>query len=201
MSKRTILVISLVVLLRPSVALGQDEGGTDYQFRLLLHKHAIGDGSKFGLAGWWVVPDMTAEDNTFRSLVVGGLLYKQETRWVEFMGGGLVHQDGFVDPLINVRISERSFERVTIFADLEYFFRRERFYWWLGADTPIEIGKFKARIGIESENISFQNKPDSLGIGPRLIFPLPFYKKATLITAYEFRNDRNFLRHYLVINF
>ncbi len=189
------VVFSLLIVLSTSLVFGQSKGRADYQFRLLMHKQT----ENFG--GWWVFPDMTADSNTFRSLAVAGPLFKWDDGWIETMGGVLVHQDGLVEPLANIRVSEDLISKLNVFADVEYFFRNPRLYWWLGVSMPIKIGKLNTRIGIESENVTFKGRQDSLGIGPSFSVQLPFCRKATLVTAYEFRNDGDFLRHYLVFNF
>ncbi len=173
----------------------------DYQFRLLFHKQLIKNDDKFGWAGWWVFPNMTAKDNTFRSLVIGGPMIQWKRGWVEPMAGAIVHQNNYFDPLINVRASFSPFAKLNFFTDLEPYLRDKRFYWFLSATTPIKIRGLSTHLGIETENVTNRKQKSSFGIGPRVGFQLPFCPKATFYTAYEFRNDGNWLRHYLVFNF
>jgi hypothetical protein len=173
----------------------------DYQFRLLLHSQAPLAGDRFGLAGWWVLPDATVQNNHWRSLFVAGWLDRQPRRWIELMGGALVHEGGRVEPVVNFRMNERGWPRAALIADLQYFPRADRFYWWLGMDTPFSLRALRLRFGVESENVTFANRKDSFGIGPRLVVAVPAVRSASIVTAYQFRNDRDFLRTYLLVNF
>lgn len=194
------LLFFVVLLLFPLLSLAQTSA--DYQFRLLFHKQLIEDNNRFGWAGWWVFPNMTAKNNTFRSLVIGGPMFQWNKGWIEPMAGAAVHQNnGYFDPLINVRASFNPFTKLIFFADLEPYLRNRRFYWFLSATTPVKIRGLNTYLGIETENITNRKQKSSFGVGPRIGFQLPFFRKATLFTAYEFRNDGNWLRHYLVFNF
>jgi len=72
-------------------------------------------------------------------------------------------------------------------------------------ETPIRLGKMNFKIGAESENINFIGKKDSWGIGPKVSVPIPVKfpgrLKVTIVTAYQFRNDKNFLRVYTLTTF
>lgn len=185
----------------------QTTHNTDYQFRMPFHVQHVGKEKNIGLAEWLVFPNMTAPHNTLRFLAVGGVVYKQPRHWVEFMGGAIVPQNGKIDPLFNVRISDKSIRRIHVFTDLELLPRSRRFYSLTSVDVPLRFGNFRIKFrkrdvrgGGESENILFWNGwPPSWGVGPRIV--LPVTKHVSLATAYQFRTDRNFLRNYLVWTF
>src|SRR3989338_2914863 len=154
--------------------------GADYQFRIPTHVQLV-PGSKakgIGFGGWLVLPDVTAKGNTFRALMVGGLLVRRENRWVEIMGGGILHQQlaiggarksPFFDPMVNVRASDRSIKRLQFFTDIELLPRTKRVYTLTSVDAPIPLRglrKLRVRARLESENVFFWNgKPHSVEIG------------------------------------
>lgn len=200
---RTIFVVATFLLLTAARAQAQPPAsGVDYQLRLLLHGQASMVRGN-GLAGWWVLPDVTVDNNNWRSLVVGGWLNRQQQRWIEMMGGAMIDQNGRVEPLLNLRWNERSLPRLSLTADLELFPTADRFYWWIGGDTPLPniIPGVRLRAGLESENIAFANRGDSLGVGPRLVVAIPRLAPVSVVTAYQRRNDRDFVRSYVLFNF
>lgn len=183
----------------------------DFQFRSLfhiqyvdLHTNKLGS---FGLAGWAIFSDVTAKNNETASFHVLGPLwqYGKKGSWFEVMGGLRRNEDGYNDPVVDLRLLDRTFSRINLMAELAYFPREERrrLYTWMAADTPIPLGRYQMRLGIESENIfSYSGQRDSWGIGPRLVFPIPLQKispalSSSLAVAYQHRNDQDFLRCYL----
>ncbi|MBN2407074.1 MAG: hypothetical protein JXJ19_05205 [Elusimicrobia bacterium] len=190
--------ICLIVLMLTASSVFAESA--DYQLRVLLHKqHYIGKSA--GLAGWWVLPDVTVEDNEWKSLVVAGPLFKYADGWIEVMGGAMIPEVGENDPVVNIRVLNKKIDRLGLFGDFEYFFEFERFYFFVMASTPLTLSGIECEVGIESENIIFPDKDDSYGIGPRLGIKFPWYKKASLCCSYEFRNDTDFIRNYILVNF
>ena len=124
------------------------------------------------------------------------------------MGGCKRNEDGYLDPFINLRFLEKRIPHLNIGGDLEYYpgEKRERFYSLITADTPISLGKYSIRVGLESENIfSFSDKKDSLGVGPRIVLPipqkmLPFFT-SSLTVGYQLRSDKDFLRCYITFTY
>ena len=209
-----ILVCAALFRTAPATA-AETQSEPDVQLRIPIHYQipfsTTNDvWSRFSLAAWTVLSNITAKDNNAQSLLVGGLSYDYGAKgsWIELLGGAKLTQDGYRDPLVNVRFLDKSFTRLSLSGDLEYFPRLERgrFYALLAADTPIRLWEYTFRLGVESENIfSFSGKDDSLGIGPRVVFPLPIKIHpsitATFTVGYEFRNDRDFVRGYFAINY
>lgn len=171
----------------------------DYQLRLLLHKqHELG-ARGWGIAGWWVLPDVTARPNRFRSLVLLGPLYRTPERWVELMGGTLFRNDRDAETLVNVRFAERGIPGLIAIGDIEYYFNDRRLYWLLAGERRLLTWRGGAlRGGVESENITFPDgRRDLFGIGPRVTLTLP--AALTVTGAYQFRNDRDFARAYILL--
>src|SRR5215472_15854116 len=60
----------------------------DYQLRIVGHTQQMKKSNRAGLEAWVVFPDVMNE-HSLRALLLGGVLYKRERRWIEFMAGGL----------------------------------------------------------------------------------------------------------------
>lgn len=174
---------------------------SDYQFRSLLHGQLDITKSGLGIAGWHVFPDLTAKDNTYKSLVVLGPVKKWGKSWAEVMGGTIINEKRRTEQLANLRAFGKNIYTLDFTADVEYFFKDERIYLWFGVVRPFKASILNYSIGVETENTIKKNKKDSWGAGPRVSVPLPFLKGSSLTAAYEFRNDRDFIRNYLLINF
>ncbi len=195
------------MILLSVTAFGQTSD-VDFQLRIPTHIQVQGNpdskDNRIGLAAWTVLPDVTAEKNHIAVLLVSGLLWQHKQNWLELMGGTRVNQNGYVDPLINVRFLNSGVSHVNISGDVMMFFREERrrFLWWLAIDTPIKVWKLRA--GMETENTHFWNKSDLWGAGPRVVAPIPIELppsiKISVVTAYHFHNTRNFVRVYAVTN-
>jgi len=207
MEEKFMRISALVLLVLGWLIPALGQGGADFQVRIPLHLQAAKGNKKIGFAGWFVLPDTTAHGNRFASLVVAGALYRYDKRgsWIEFMGGARFNENGYKDPLVNIRFLDSTLKRFNFFGDIGCFPResRKRFYWFLSADTPVQVRKFKFRVGVESENIHFPGRRDSLGLGPRTVVPLPLKLpqslKLSVVTAYQFRSDRDFLRLYATL--
>lgn len=203
---RTLLVVALSLSFA-SPLFAQDR--PDFQMRIPQHFQIAEREASTGLAAWAILPDATAPANRWATLVLAGLLRQSKTKgrpnWLELMGGTRVNQNGFVDPMFNLRLLNNHIPHLTISGEIQQTFRaeRRRFLWWLATDTPIGIGLLRA--GVETENITFFGKRTSLGVGPRLSLPLPLRlpqsMKILVATTYQVRNDQNFLRLYIVTNF
>lgn len=182
----------------------------DFQLRipfhlqyLNIHTNRLGS---FGLAAWTILSDVTAKNNETSTLSLIGPLwnYDQKGGWLEIMGGSKRNDDGYIDPVFDLRLLDRSLPRVNCAVELAYFPRqeRERVYAWFAIDTPIRIRDYVPRLGIESENIFSLSGRDSLGIGPRLTLPLPVNRisgklSSALSMTWQYRNDQDFMRCYL----
>lgn len=217
MKKVTILAIFLALVETMSPVYGEEMGnsGVDFQLRIPFHLQYVPEswnknkGTEFGIAGWAILPDVMAKNNNTASFLVFGPLIKYgEGNWVEIMGGSRINDDGYIDPLINLRFLEKRIPRLNVFGDVEYFpgEKRQRLYSLFSADTPLNLGKYVVRVGVESEDIfSFSGKKDSLGIGPRIVLPLPKkmspFLTSSLTIAYQCRSDRDFLRCYLTFTY
>lgn len=212
-STLAILLISVGVV---SLLHSEEIGNSDIDFQLRIPFHLqyapeswANEKMTFGIAGWAVLPDVMANGNNTASLFAGGPLLKYGNgSWAEIMGGCKRNEDGYSDAFINLRFLEKIIPSLNIGGDLEYYpgQARRRFYCLLTADTPVALGKYSMRVGIESENIfSFSSKKDSFGIGPRVVLPIPQKLlpnfTTSLTVGYEHRTDRDFLRCYLAFTY
>jgi hypothetical protein len=108
------------LLAAPLAAHGQNANSNpDFQLRIPVHIQ------RGNWAGWIILPNVTAPDNNAAVLAVAGRLFRYGENgrggWTEVMGGTRLNQDGYVDPLINLRLSEGRVPRVSIFADIQFF--------------------------------------------------------------------------------
>lgn len=183
---------------------------TDFQFRIPTHIQILNSEveakHRFGVATWGIFPDVTAEKSHSTTLVVGGLLWQHNKKnWVEFMAGSRFNQSGYVDPILNLRLVNNEVPGLSLFGEIQQSLREERrrTLYWLSVTTPIHLGNIL--VGVETENVDFWRKPNSLGLGPEVIVPvpmkLPLGAKLSLVSTYQFRSDRDFMRVYLVTNF
>lgn len=192
------------------------ESSVAFQLRIPIHLQYTGlhtnNLGSFGIAAWTIFSDVTEKNNNTASFNVVGPLWQYDKKgsWLEVMSGYKRTEDGFSDPALDVRLFDRTLPKVNIAAEIAYFPREERrrIYTWLAADTPITLGNCQMRVGFESENIlSCIRRKDSLGIGPRVVLPLPFVSKispllsSSIVTTYQHRNDRDFVRCYLGITY
>lgn len=181
----------------------------DFQIRMPLHLQYVPEGKKIGLAAWVILPNAMSRNNHTQTLLLAGPLIEYgKENWVELMGGVMKNDDGFIDPLVDLRFLNKLGSRWTVSGELAYFpsAEKQRFYSFTVVETPVRVGKYGIRVGLESENIIYFNgKKVSIGIGPRIIFPIPekWIKpfKASIVVGYEFRNDRDFLRFYIPLSY
>ncbi len=189
---------------------GLAQSGPDYQLRIPAHFQLVTHGNEgtkgqFGLAGWAILPNVMAPNNHTAVLVVGGVLWRQSSgrSWIEFMGGNRLNQNGYVDPLVNIRFAHNHYQSFNLYGEMGHFFRvkERRSYVMIAVDAPLlAVGKSGLRVGVESENTYFPAKPTSWGIGPRVV--IKFSPKVSLATAYQcFRTDRAFVRTYITATF
>lgn len=206
--KRLFFLFSLLPFI--SVGLSAQEK-TDLQIRIPTHFQILPSTSletenHLGLALWGILPNVTAPNNNLTTLVVGGLLWQYNKKdWVEVMAGSRMNQNGYVDPIFNLRLVNSRVPGLSIFGEIQQSFRKERkrTLYWLAVTTPSHIGNI--RVGVETENVHFFGKGNSLSFGPEIVVPLPIKlprgMKTSLTTTYQFRNGRNFVRVYVVTNF
>lgn len=200
----------LGILMSFTAQTGLAQSGPDYQLRIPTHFQFVENGNEqghaVGLAGWAIFPNVMADKGQGSFLFVAGALWRTNPSgsWIEFMVGNRFNRSGYTDPLVNIRFSNNHPKGVNLYGEAGYFFReiRKRSYALVAVDVPVPIGKSGLRLGIESENTHFPTKPDSWGIGPRVVIPLPpvlFSKmRFSVATAYQcFRTDRAFIRTYV----
>ncbi len=210
-------IATILVVVHQSAAADKAEN-PDIQARFPLHiqylglkTNSLGD---FGIGIWNIFLDTTAKNNETRSFNLIGPLWQYDKKgsWFEILGGCIRNEDGYNDPIVDLRILDRTLPRINLTSEVGYFPRkeRERFYTFLAADTPVQLGEYQVRVGFETENIlSFAGKEDSLGIGPRLVLPIaPKLLKrvspglsSSCTIAYQCRNDVDFLRLYVGVTY
>ena len=201
----------LFALLCPATAVSGQEK-PDFQVRIPIHAQIFGGEEtktrakdRFGFALWVVLPDVTAEKSHITTLLVGGLVLQHEKKnWVEFLAGARLNQNGYRDPILNIRVLNNQISNITVSAEIQQSFRlaKRRTVYWVAVDMPTGLSKLRA--GVESENIHFAGKNNSIGLGPRVALPLPWKllggAKMSMATTYQFRNDKNFVRIYIITN-
>ena len=213
----------LFLALLPTSVFAQE--GPDPQVRIPVHIQVLPKAdpetkNRFGLAFWGILPDVTAEnilpdgtvkDNGLATLLVGGFVWQHDKKnWLELLVGQKRDQNGYKDPIVNMRFMNNQVPHVTIAGEIQQSFRneRKRFFWWVAADTPVHMWKLRA--GVETENIHSFGKTDVHSIGPRMVMPLPLSASAKalkvgLVTTYQFRKGngpryRDFVRVYIITN-
>ena len=193
--RKLFLAVAILVVPLPVLA-----GGFDYQSRILLHGQKTLS-QHFGLAGWGIVPDTTNQNP--RGLLLGGFFYKDESRWIEVMGGTFM-DGGREEPLFDLRYSEKGLPQpfegwleVVYSPGPDKLLLSPSLVW----PTPLSIFEAPIKIGGEAD-IFLVKENVSRGIGPRVVFPLPI-KGWTLAVAYQFkeRGQEDILRTYLILNF
>src|SRR5215475_11368686 len=99
---RTITTLILALLASPALHAQQ----LDYQLRILGHMQLVKKSSKVGLAAWGVFPDVMNQ-HSLRGLLLAGVVYKRERRWIEFMAGGLFSNNEPAGFELDLRYSDR----------------------------------------------------------------------------------------------
>lgn len=206
--KTKIMRIALIIGLNSSCIKAAELDSLDVQVRIPLHVvwEPNEKARKIGFAFWNIFGDVAAPSDKMATLSIMGprFEYGHKGSWVEFLGGARRTENGYVDPIIDVRFSDKSIEKFSISGEIGYFPRElsRRLYGFLAIDTPLTIGKYKMSYGVESENIiSFAGKKDSLGIGPRLVLPMPMRLlpkglSSSITVAFQHRTDKDFIRLY-----
>lgn len=211
----TTRVVMLLVFLWTAPALAQD--GTDTQVRLAFHKQPTVPG--WSLVGWAVLPDLAStnnkgEDTGLTSLNLVGIgraskpgCEKCQPDWVEFLVGTRANQRGplLFEPTFNLR-GLRKIGEWSLYGEAHLYPRGgpARTISFFSADMPVASSSIVTlRAGAESEIVNRFHGPDSWGVGPRASlvfrsFPHLGARKIALTVAYQFRNNRNFLRWYIV---
>ena len=179
-------------------AFGVSAAGFDNQFRILLHgQKTLSD--HWGVAGWGIVLDATNPNP--RGLLLAGLLYKDESRWVEFMGGSFFDGSG-EEPLLDFRFLEKSLKPFEGWLEIAYSPGSDKLLIGPSAvvATPISLFGAPVKVGGEAD-IFVQDRVISGGFGPRLVIPLPV-QGWFVATSYQFKDEgEDILRTYLVLNF
>ncbi|MSR71660.1 MAG: hypothetical protein EXS50_03295 [Candidatus Taylorbacteria bacterium] len=212
---KKLIIIGSVFFVIQHVWAAENNQTPDLQFRIPLYVQYIPQQTNtmgsLGVAARVIFSDITVTNNGSAMFLAVGPLWQYGERGsvVEILGGARVNEDGYYDPLVNILVLDRSFTKLNLMADIAYFPREERrrLYGLFIADTPLTLGKYTMRYGLESENIiSLTGKKDSFGIGPRIVFPLPLTKISPSLTGafsvgYQYRNDRDFVRGYLSLTY
>lgn len=178
--------------------------GLDYQLRIVGHTQLVKKSNKVGFAAWVVFPDVMNE-HSLRALLLGGVVYKRERRWIEFMAGGLFSSNEPAGFELDLRYSDRSLKWIHAFVETEYNFRTRKLFFQPSAAIPARIARIRVGIGAESDFVFAPGNRLAVA-GPRLVLPLPVCRRvcrdSSLITAYRFQSDgRRVLRQYLAFNF
>ncbi len=208
----TITVLFAFLWAMPAMA----QNGTETQVRLAFHQQPAQSG--WSLAGWLVLPDMTAVNKEgtstgATSLSLVGVGWASKPNWVEFLIGARVNQGGAIrlEPAFNLR-GLRKIGEWNLYGEAHLYPRGQsaRTISFISTDAPVASSSAKLdtagmvlRVGAESEVVSRFHGRDSWGAGPRVslvLRPLPHLgaRKIALTAAYQLRNDRNFLRWYIV---
>lgn len=179
----------------------------DYQARLLIHPQ-MRLYKNTGVAGWFILPDIDDDKGEHqRRLIVSGIMYQDSSRWIEVMKGVLDLQTKPNEGLINIRASERSFKPFSMFLDLHMYKRRMLLAGFIDKSLIKRMKTLK--VGIETEHLLFQGKPDLHWVGMRVSYQLPklpclpIYKNASVACVYQFgiMDANDFFRSYFLINF
>jgi hypothetical protein len=200
---RQLLIGALLFVLLPGSSRAQTYD-PDYQARILGHVQLTPQKGTLGFAGWGILPDV-ANPNPHRAVLLAGLVGKNDRRWLELMYGGLFAEGSPGTFIADIRMLDRSIQRVELFFEVDYRPMQERLALFPIATTSFEIGGIPFRVGVEAD---LTMTPQSRGyvIGPRLGIPLPvsktLCKSATLTTAFRFASDgTEVIRQYLGFTF
>ena len=143
----------LVLAILPTSVFAQE--GPNPQVRIPVHIQVLLRApteakDRFGLAMWGILPDVTAEKNQMATVAVVGFLWQHDKKnWVEFLAGARLNQNGYKDPILNIRALNNLIPGVTVSAEIQQSFRvaRRRTLYWLAADMPTGLGKLRAGRG------------------------------------------------------
>lgn len=179
--------------------LGAQSQSPEFQLRLLSHAQIVGKKNDVGIALWGILPNVMATD-PFRALLLGGVVFKSEQRWLEVMGGLVITTHGEKEFEMDVRAVERSLGWAEVFAEVEYNFPQRRTYLSPIITTPAQLFCFDLKVGIELD-VFLWPEMSNIFIGPRVGFALPFTRQLVLTTAYKIQqNGRPILKQYVLFN-
>src|SRR5262249_15135993 len=147
----------------------------DYQLRIVGHTQLVKQSHNVGLAAWGVLPDVMNE-HSLRGLLLAGVVYKRERRWVEFMAGGLFSNNEPAGFELDLRYSDRSLKWINAFVETEYNFRTQKLFVLPSATVPFRIVRIRWRIGAESDFVFAPGRRLVIA-GPRLVLPLPICRR------------------------
>lgn len=191
--KVTIGVVLLLTATLPAVA--QE---TDYQARFLLHTQMAP--ATVGFASWVILPDITEEPDP-RLLTLGGLVWKTERQWIEFLFGGVSKKHTSFEPVADVRFSRNLKHNLRLFSEIYYSWSTDQLLVQNNLTRALKVTSGRLLLGAEAEAIF---KPDGaiVGVGPRLVVRLPRMGTSSLAVAYQQRSEgMNIVRSYLLIQF
>lgn len=199
----------LIIALLAGWSYGQQApNGTDIQVRLLVHVQRFPDKGNIGFAGWAVIPDLTRVKPT-RALFVGGVVFRdaKKQKWIEFMGGAFVDTKGKVDPVLDIRVTDNSRKKLSLYGEVLHAAKAHRTIISGTATTPLPLSgsKFSKRFGLRAggEFEAISDRAGSRGaFGPRLGGIVPgTNRKVSWASAYLFgANQQNAWRTYVVLN-
>ncbi|MFH1236608.1 MAG: hypothetical protein V1685_06820 [Parcubacteria group bacterium] len=188
-----------VVLFAITCWAAESSQATDFQTRFLLHKQAVSEGKTTGVAGWFVVPDITTTQ-PLKNLFVAGPCFKDSTVWAEVMGGVMITSATIGDSTTqtcefvgNIRIQCKNVGSFDLFT--EFFVR---------PSDPVIIYVLSRQIttstklptltaGIELDWFVERE----IRIGPRLTMS---YKALSISLARQYAEYQNILRLYCLAN-
>ena len=83
---------------------------------------------------WGIFPDVTLEKNHATTLLVTGLVWQYDERgekgkdksWVEFLAGARLNQNGYMDPILNLRFMDKRIPKFAISGEIQQSFRKDR---------------------------------------------------------------------------
>ncbi len=174
---------------------------TDFQVRLLLHKQAIFEQKHLGIAGWFVVPDIST-NKPLKNLLVAGPCYKDSLTWVELMAGafitGSTAKDDSRKPtefVINLRAQRQHILACDLY--IEVLYRRS------DPVIPINITRrifspLPGAVLSAGPECDWFTKKRELRYGTRVT--VKYLKIISLSAAYQFAKGEDILRIYCLLN-
>lgn len=174
-------------------ALPSSAQGSDPQTRLVLH--ATADLNQNWFITNWVIGNVKADTPNNVNLFPG-VGYRAKNWWLEAMTQRQWSKPGN-QWMLDFRYSFNR-GRLAFYAESTPLLTKRGEYEFVYAD--VRVWK-RLSVGFETENVHKPGK-DSLGAGPRLSLPVASFGnyKLSLAGVYQFRNEANVPRLYVVLN-
>lgn len=189
----------LLLVLAPAALRAQE-----YQLRFLTHGQLVPRAAPLGLAGWAILPNVMNENDPWRTKLLGGVVLRNERRWVEVLVGAMLSELARPAPEINVRYQERG-RRLSFSMDAEYTVPSSRLSLIGNSTVRLQLAGLRVGLGVEGEWTRVPG-PDVLITGPRVAVTVPLCsalcRSAAVITAYRMHRDgQRTVRQYVAVNF